>query len=120
MKTITLLLAGFLTIGSQTVFADSMDYIANCCPVTDQAGTTTVKSQQMILDQLQFESETILTHSGAAVHEQVQKKVILESESHESMSSMQEETENITVGALQTISQKAIAHVTRTAGIAGK
>lgn len=114
MKTITLLFAGFLAIGTQTVFADSMDHTANCCPVIEQISVATVQSQQLLLDQLQAESETMQTHSVKAVHEQVQKKVARESDLHAAMTDMQHETESIPVEALQVISAKAAAFVNGT------
>ena len=111
MKTITILFAGFLAIGTQNVFADSMDQTANCCPVIEQISAATVQSQQLLLDQLQAESETMQAHSVKTVHEQAQKKVALESDLHAAMTDMQHETESIPVEALQAISAKAAAFV---------
>ncbi|MEO6169147.1 MAG: hypothetical protein ABIO46_05310 [Chitinophagales bacterium] len=120
MKTITILLASFLIIGSQTGFADSIDLTGNCCPVSSQVSTAVNQKQQLMLDQLQFESETMLIHSGGAVHEQVQKKVIIKTEEHVSMNSMQQETESITVESLEAISQKVEEHVTRETSLVSK
>ena len=112
MKTITILFAGFLAIGTQTVFADSMDQTANCCPVIEQISAATLQSQQLLLlDQLQAESETMQAHSVKSVHEQVQKKVALESDLHAAMTDMQHETESIPIETLQAISAKAAAFV---------
>lgn len=120
MKTITLLLAGLLILGSQTGFADSMDYTVNCCPVTVSSGTVTIVNQQLILDQLQFESENLPAHSAIRVHERVQQKVMQTNEAHASMNGMQQETENITVSALQVLSVKVEKHVARMAETASK
>ncbi|HUM47444.1 MAG TPA: hypothetical protein PLD84_10970 [Chitinophagales bacterium] len=120
MKTITILLASFLIIGSQTVFADSINLTGNCCPVPGQESIAAHQNQQLMLDQLQVESETMLVHSAGAVHEQVQKKVTSKSEEHESLNSMQQETESITVESLQSISQQVSAHVTRETSLVSK
>ncbi len=111
MKTITILLTALLVLGLQTVYADSMDRSANCCPAVEQVSTSAVQSQQLLLDQLQAESESMLAHTAKAVHEQVQRKVAVESDLHASMTLMQHETESIPVEALQVIAAKAQASV---------
>lgn len=118
MKTITILLASLLTIWSQAGFAESLDLNGNCCPVSSEA--TIYQKQQLLLDQLQFESETANVHTVTAVHELVQQKVKGKHEEQTSMNNIQIETENIPMESLQLLAQRVNQHVNSETSLTSK
>lgn len=120
MKTITILLASLLTISSQAGFAESVDLTGNCCPVSSEATMNVYQKQQVLLDQLQFESETANIYAVTSVHELVQEKVKSKNEEQASMNHIQIETENMHIESLQILAQKVNQHVNRETSMTGK
>lgn len=112
MKTITILLISLLNFSTYVGFADTLESNSNCCPA--QAGMSSDASRQnqlMLLDQLQQESENLILPGVELNHAQINKQVMVRSEQHAVMNSIQLETEQISVAPLQGIAEKVKAHL---------
>lgn len=106
MKKKIILLAGLLYLSSAAVFADSSDQENNCCPATEQANAQAFQKQELLLQKLQSESESVFFQANKSVHEQASKKVSLQHAERVAMKNIQLETENIPVQGLQLLSDK--------------
>ena len=118
MKTLSLLLVSFLSFLTNSGFADSTDQANGCCQTSHEM-TAQHKSQQLMLDQIQSETEEFTAHHAVSSHPSVQKNVSDKMDQRTSLSTIQTETENIEVASLQQLTssvQKRISTVNTVAG----
>jgi len=105
MKTTSLILIGFMSLLSRTGFANSIDQSEVCCPVATE--TTSLYHQQLLLDQIQSESEAITVHQVNPIHDIVNKKISERTVTEiTSQDQMQRESETVTMEPLHHLSNK--------------